>query len=88
MSQPLLEVKDLVREFPAGEGVVQVLKNINLSINAGELVAIIGQSGSGKSTLMNILGCLDRPTRGQGFVSQRHAMRINRATTKQAMAPA
>jgi macrolide transport system ATP-binding/permease protein len=64
MSQPLLEVKDLVREFPAGEGVVQVLKNINLSINAGELVAIIGQSGSGKSTLMNILGCLDRPTRG------------------------
>lgn len=64
MSQPLLDVRDLVREFPAGDGVVQVLKNINLQIHAGELVAIIGQSGSGKSTLMNILGCLDRPTRG------------------------
>ncbi|XID75491.1 MacB family efflux pump subunit [Alkanindiges sp. WGS2144] len=63
-SQPLLEVENLTREFPAGEGTVAVLKNINLKIHAGELVAIIGQSGSGKSTLMNILGCLDRPTRG------------------------
>ncbi len=63
-SQPLLEVENLAREFPAGEGTVAVLKNINLKIHAGELVAIIGQSGSGKSTLMNILGCLDRPTRG------------------------
>lgn len=61
---PLLEVENLTREFPAGEGTVAVLKNINLQIHAGELVAIIGQSGSGKSTLMNILGCLDRPTRG------------------------
>lgn len=64
-SQPLLDVRELFREFPAGDGVVQVLKNINLQIHAGELVAIIGQSGSGKSTLMNILGCLDRPTRGR-----------------------
>jgi len=64
INQPLLDIRDLVREFPAGDGVVQVLKNINLQIHAGELVAIIGQSGSGKSTLMNILGCLDRPTRG------------------------
>ncbi|SDB81044.1 MacB family efflux pump subunit [Acinetobacter boissieri] len=62
--QALLEVRDLIREFPAGEGTIQVLKNINLSIYSGELVAIVGQSGSGKSTLMNILGCLDRPTQG------------------------
>ncbi|MBF7682302.1 MacB family efflux pump subunit [Acinetobacter sp. B5B] len=62
--QALLEVRDLTREFPAGEGTIQVLKNINLNIYAGELVAIVGQSGSGKSTLMNILGCLDRPTQG------------------------
>lgn len=62
--QPLLEVKNLTREFPAGEGTVQILKDINLQIYPGELVAIIGQSGSGKSTLMNILGCLDRPSSG------------------------
>ena len=64
MSQPLLHVQDLWREYPSGDGVVAVLRGVNLSIEAGEMVAIIGASGSGKSTLMNILGCLDRPTRG------------------------
>ena len=64
-AQPaLLEVQDLWREFPSGEGTVAVLKGVNLRIEAGEMVAIIGASGSGKSTLMNILGCLDRPSRG------------------------
>lgn len=62
--QVLLEVKNLVREFPAGESTIQVLKNINLKIHEGEFIAIVGQSGSGKSTLMNILGCLDQPTSG------------------------
>lgn len=62
--QPLLEVSQLTREFPAGEGTVQILKGIDLKIYPGELVAIIGQSGSGKSTLMNILGCLDKPSSG------------------------
>ncbi|HEX5374325.1 MAG TPA: MacB family efflux pump subunit [Aquabacterium sp.] len=69
MTQALLEVKDLWREFPSGDGSVAVLKGVNLSIQAGEMVAIIGASGSGKSTLMNILGCLDRPTRGVYKVS-------------------
>lgn len=64
MSTALLEVRGLTREFPAGEGVVAVLRNVDLEIQAGEMVAIMGPSGSGKSTLMNILGCLDRPTRG------------------------
>lgn len=67
--QALLEVHNLVREFPAGDSTVQILKNINLTIYEGELVAIVGQSGSGKSTLMNILGCLDRPTSGSYKVS-------------------
>ena len=62
--QPLLEVSGLWREYPSGDGTVAVLKDVNLRIDAGEMVAIIGASGSGKSTLMNILGCLDRPTRG------------------------
>jgi macrolide transport system ATP-binding/permease protein len=69
MTQALLEVKDLWREFPSGEGTVAVLKGLNLRIQAGEMVAIMGASGSGKSTLMNILGCLDRPTRGAYFVA-------------------
>jgi len=60
----LLEVNDLWREYPSGDGTVAVLRGVNLRIHEGEMVAIIGASGSGKSTLMNILGCLDRPTRG------------------------
>lgn len=74
--QPLLEVKNLVREFPAGEGTVQILKGVNLEIYPGELVAIVGQSGSGKSTLMNILGCLDKPTTGSYKVKGRETREL------------
>ena len=73
---PLLEVKNLTREFPAGESTVQILKGINLEIYPGELVAIVGQSGSGKSTLMNILGCLDKPTHGSYKVKGRETREL------------
>lgn len=73
---PLLEVKNLTREFPAGESTVQILKGINLEIYPGELVAIVGQSGSGKSTLMNILGCLDKPTNGSYKVKGRETREL------------
>ena len=66
---PLLQVRNLVREYPAGGEPVAVLKNIDLDVYAGEMLAIIGASGSGKSTLMNILGCLDTPTRGSYLVA-------------------
>jgi macrolide transport system ATP-binding/permease protein len=72
----LLEVSNLVREFPAGESTVQILKGIDLTIYEGELVAIVGQSGSGKSTLMNILGCLDRPTSGSYQVNGRETGKL------------
>jgi macrolide transport system ATP-binding/permease protein len=62
---PLMQVKGLIREFKAGEQNIRVLHDIDLTINQGEMVAIIGQSGSGKSTLMNILGCLDQATAGE-----------------------
>ncbi|WP_318365461.1 macrolide ABC transporter ATP-binding protein/permease MacB [Enterobacter sp.] len=61
----LLELRDIHRSYPSGDGQVDVLKGISLSIDAGEMVAIVGASGSGKSTLMNILGCLDKATSGQ-----------------------
>ena len=56
---PLLALRGVGREFPAGDTAVAVLQDVNLTIHAGEMVAIIGPSGSGKSTLMNIIGCLD-----------------------------
>jgi len=61
---PVLQISKLRREFPAGEGTITVLHDLDLTIQPGEMLAIVGQSGSGKSTLMNILGCLDRPTSG------------------------
>ncbi|MBP5992364.1 MAG: MacB family efflux pump subunit [Acinetobacter sp.] len=76
IKQPLLEVKNLTREFPAGETTVQILKGVNLEIYPGELVAIVGQSGSGKSTLMNILGCLDQPTSGSYKVKGRETREL------------
>ena len=72
----LLELRGLRREFPAGEGTIAVLQDIDLDIRAGEMVAIVGQSGSGKSTLMNILGCLDRPTAGSYRVDGRETREL------------
>ena len=74
---PLIKLENIIREFPAGESTIQVLKGINLTINAGEMVAIIGASGSGKSTLMNILGCLDKPTRGIYAISGRTTSQLS-----------
>ena len=71
MTAPLLELTHLRREYPAGDQVIAALKDVTLSIEAGEMVAIVGASGSGKSTLMNILGCLDRPTSGSYRVAGR-----------------
>ena len=73
----LLELRDIRRSYPSGEGNVEVLKGITLSIAAGEMVAIVGASGSGKSTLMNILGCLDKPTSGTYRVAGTDVARLN-----------
>lgn len=79
----LLQLDNVSRWFSIGDkdvgaATVRVLKNINLTIHSGEMVAIVGASGSGKSTLMNILGCLDKPSSGEYLVAGHIPLQLNR----------
>lgn len=65
----ILKVENLTKSYGTGEAKVDALKNINLSINKGEFVAIVGPSGSGKSTLLHLLGGVDKPTSGNVFIN-------------------
>ena len=69
MAALLIELQGVCRDYQAGDQTLTVLDSIDLAIEAGEMVAIVGASGSGKSTLMNIIGCLDRPSRGTYRIS-------------------
>lgn len=64
----ILELKGIYKDYQQGKMSVPVLKDINFSMEEGEYVAIMGPSGSGKTTLMNIIGCLDKPTKGEFFL--------------------
>ncbi|PDT88705.1 macrolide ABC transporter permease/ATP-binding protein MacB [Bradyrhizobium sp. Y36] len=77
MTGPIIDLQNIRREFVAGESVVVALDDLSLSIQPGEMVAIIGQSGSGKSTLLNILGCLDRPTSGAYRVAGKNVAELD-----------
>jgi len=67
--QPLINITDIGRKYVIGAETIHALKSVTLQINKGEFVALMGPSGSGKSTLMNILGCLDTPTRGEYYLN-------------------
>ncbi len=69
--QPIIRTEGVCRDFPSGRDVVHALKNINLSIMPGTLTILKGRSGSGKTTLMNLLGALDRPTKGKIYINGR-----------------
>ncbi|HKL35344.1 MAG TPA: ABC transporter ATP-binding protein [Salegentibacter sp.] len=72
----VIEIRQITRDFPLGNEVVKVLKGIDLDIDRGEYVAIMGPSGSGKSTLMNLLGCLDTPTSGTYILNGKDASQM------------
>ena len=61
----LIELRGVTKEYENGEGTIWALRDLNLTVEAGEFLAVVGQSGSGKSTLMNVMGCLDVPSKGE-----------------------
>ncbi|WP_214020740.1 ABC transporter ATP-binding protein [Methanoculleus sp.] len=69
MSSPVIELDNVTKVYPLPSGDVTALREISLTIDEGEFVAIMGPSGSGKSTLLNQIGCLDRPTSGNLFLA-------------------
>src|SRR4051794_34126176 len=73
----LIELEDIHNTYFLGEVGVPVLRGVSLTIDRGELVALMGVSGSGKTTLMNLLGCLDRPTSGLYRLDGQHIERMN-----------
>ena len=74
MTKKVIEIQGLYKDYNTAAGVFPVLKDVNLTIDDGDYVAIMGPSGSGKSTFMNILGCLDRPTKGE-YILDGHSVK-------------
>ena len=75
----LIEMRDLTRVYQLGAEEIHALRGIDMVVGQGEYVAIMGPSGSGKSTLMNIMGCLDQPTRGSYVLDGRDVARLSKA---------
>ncbi len=72
----VIELKDVTKEYKSGSGKVAAIKDINLELLQGESMAIVGPSGSGKSTLLNMIGVLDKPTRGEIIINGEHVKKL------------
>ncbi|RIX47355.1 MAG: ABC transporter ATP-binding protein [Rhodocyclales bacterium GT-UBC] len=78
MSQPLIELRAITKTYGQGQAAFQALRGVDLQIEAGEFVAVMGPSGSGKSTVMNLLGCLDTPGSGEYLFQGIHVEQLDR----------
>jgi len=67
--KPIIEIKDVVKSFPVGDGEITILKGISLQVKKGEFLSIVGPSGNGKSTLLNMITGIDRPSSGEIIVT-------------------
>src|SRR6187399_3550050 len=74
---PLIETRDLWKTYVMGDEEIHALRGVSISIERGEYVAIMGPSGSGKSTLMNLIGCLDTPSKGSYLLNQKQVGQMN-----------
>lgn len=77
-NRPLIEIRELTKVYGKGEIAVHALRGVDVTVERGEFVAVMGPSGSGKSTLMNILGCLDRPTFGSYILDGQDVSKLDR----------
>ena len=73
----LIEIKNIIKTYETGDSTFNALDGVSLSVEKGEFVAIMGTSGSGKSTFMNMLGCLDKPTKGDYLLDGVDVMKLN-----------
>jgi putative ABC transport system ATP-binding protein len=78
MAETIIEIKNLRKDYHVGEVTVHALRGVDLKIENGEFLAIMGVSGSGKSTMLNILGCLDTPTSGQYYLDSTDVKTLNK----------
>ena len=77
MSKPVIEAHGLSKDYFMGDMVVHALRDVDMTVQEGEFIAIMGPSGSGKSTFMNLVGCLDRPTRGEYLLNGEAVARLD-----------